>query len=209
MADILSGVLASPIVSTVSLALGVGVIGLWLAAAWWAYADAATRTESSPIAALAATWIVVSTPVLLPLSLLIYRAARPQRPAGDVRSERIAVDLAEATIAPTCPGCASRIDPTWHRCPACATWLAAQCRRCRGWSDPAFDICPLCANEEHLEPAILTPGGLGQTTAAAALMPAAAVLESVGADQWGTRMLASSSRPRSYSASRDTLSASS
>src|SRR5207237_1193641 len=149
VANILSDFFASPLVSAAVFALGVGAIGLWLAAAWWTYTDAGRRTESSVLAALAAGWIVVSTPFLLPLSLAIYRAARPQVAAADARAERLAINLSEEAVAASCPQCASRIEPGWLRCPRCTAWLAAPCRACGQWTDPTFDICPLCGSEEH------------------------------------------------------------
>ena len=203
MSDLLSGILASPIVSTVLAAVGVAVVGLWLAAAWWAHSDAGRRTESAVIAALAAGWIVISTPLLLPLSLAIYCAARPSIAASEAREQRLALDLAEAGIGPACPSCANRVQPGWRRCPACATWLAAPCPRCGGWSDPAFDICPLCGSDERVEPTVA-----GYGTTAAAGWPAAVVVKALTEGQRGVR-LASSDRPRSYAASRDSLSASS
>ena len=214
VANILSDFFASPLVSAAVFALGVGAIGLWLAAAWWTYTDAGRRTESSVLAALAAGWIVVSTPFLLPLSMAIYRAARPQVAAADARAERLAINLSEEAVAASCPQCASRIEPGWLRCPRCTAWLAAPCRACGQWTDPTFDICPLCGSEEHLEPRVLAPTMLesmasGQATTAGAEWPMAAVAASTEVDQRGVRIAASSSRPRSYAASRDSLSASS
>jgi RNA polymerase subunit RPABC4/transcription elongation factor Spt4 len=209
VSDLLSGFFANPIVSTAIVAIGVAAIGLWLAAAWWAYADATVRTESSLAAVLAAGWIVLSTPVLLPLALGVYRAVRPQQAAAESRATRVALDLAVATIAPACPHCAARIDPDWRRCPSCATWLAAPCRQCGGWSDPAFDICPLCGSDDHAEPTVIEPPFAEHGTTAAAGWPAAVVIAAPVGDQRGVRMSASSVRPRSYAASRDSLSASS
>jgi RNA polymerase subunit RPABC4/transcription elongation factor Spt4 len=231
VADLLSQVLASPLVSTIAFALGAAAIVLWVTAAWWAYRDALIRTDSTALAYGAAGWIVVSTPLLLPLALLVYRAVRPQLAAGDARAERLAIGLSEATMAPTCQGCGILIREGWHRCPACATWLAATCRRCGGWSDPAFEICPFCGHDDPLEPAIDAaaeplahapapwghgapgPSGAsaptGQTVAAAGLLPTAAFDAAGETDQRGVRISASSVRPRSYAASRDSLSASS
>ncbi|HYK96187.1 MAG TPA: zinc ribbon domain-containing protein, partial [Candidatus Dormibacteraeota bacterium] len=154
MANILAQVLANPIVSTTGLALGIGLVALWLAAAWWTYGDAAHRTESSFVALAAAAWIVISTPVLLPLSLAIYRYVRPGVSAADQRSERLAVALAESSVGPGCPACSRSIQPGWRRCPTCTTWLAAPCAACGEWSDPSFDICPHCGEEARNEPSV-------------------------------------------------------
>jgi hypothetical protein len=223
VADILAQTLSNPIVGTIGLVLGIGAVALWLAAAWWAYGDAGRRTESSLAAFGAAGWIVLSTPVLLPLSLAIYRTIRPQVAAADARSESLAIALSQAGVGPACPGCAASIQAAWLRCPGCATWLAAPCSACGAWSDPAFEICPHCGADGHGEPVIAAPpvpGAVGtnpvawaspvafwpgREMTAAGVSPAA--VDMAGTDgQRGVRF-ASSSRPRSYATSRDSLSA--
>lgn len=64
-------ILVNPIAATAETAIAGAAIALWLAAAWWAYLDAARRTESTLAAFIAAGWIVLSTPLLLPMSLVI------------------------------------------------------------------------------------------------------------------------------------------
>jgi len=78
MPDLLAETLNDPAVGAVGTAVVLAGIALWLAAAWWAYADAARRTESSLAGFVAAGWIILSTPLLLPLSLAAYAFARPQ-----------------------------------------------------------------------------------------------------------------------------------
>lgn len=222
--DILAQALSNPIVGTIGLALGIAVVALWLAAAWWAYGDAARRTESSLAAFAAAGWIVVSTPLLLPLALASYRYVRPQVAAGDARSESLAIALSRAGVGTACPGCAAVTQAGWLRCPACATWLAAPCAACGAWSDPSFEICPHCAADGHGQPVIATmpipemaAGGAvvwsapaafwpGHEATAAGGSPAAVAVAGADIGQRGFRM-ASSSRPRSYATSRDSLSA--
>ena len=224
MTDILAQTLSNPIVGTIALALGIAVVALWLMAAWWAYGDAARRTESTLAAFGAAGWIVVSTPALLPLALAIYRYVRPQVAAGDVRSESLAIVLSRAGMGRACPGCAVAVQAGWLRCPACATWLAVPCTACGAWSEPSFEICPHCSADGHGEPVTATipvagpAAGMavawsapvafwsGHGAAAAGGSPAAAEVAGVDAGQRGVRA-ASSSRPRSYATSRDSLSA--
>jgi hypothetical protein len=226
VADILAQIFANPIVSSTALALGIGAVALWLAAAWWAYGDASRRTESSFAALAAAGWIVISTPVMLPLALAIYRYARPGVSAADERSERLAVALAESGVGPSCPACNRSVQPGWRRCPACTTWLAVPCAACGEWSDPTFDICPHCAEEARSEPSVVpglaapagvvaalpafsasTAFGAGQQAAAAGGSPAAAGITHADSGQRGVRIAASSARPSSYATSRESLSA--
>src|SRR6185503_4158090 len=171
MEDLIAETLANPLVTGALSAVGIAVVALWLAAAWWAYADAARRTDSALAALTAAGWIVMSTPLLLPFSLAIYTLARPQHTASEHRSRRLVAELVDeldtqAASGPACPSCALAADPAWLRCPACSTWLALPCASCGGWSDGALDICPWCGHEERSRPAVesaepeLEPAGI-------------------------------------------------
>jgi hypothetical protein len=156
MADIINRTLADPAVTAIGTAIVVAGVAIWLAAAWWAYADAARRTDSQLAALVVAGWIVLSTPLLLPFSLAIYALARPQQTAAEHRTRSLAaelVGLAEMTAAPLCPGCRAPVDGSWLRCPACTTWLAAPCATCGSWSDRTLPACPWCGAEDRSEPA--------------------------------------------------------
>jgi double zinc ribbon protein len=157
--DVLGQILADPLVTTIGGAIVVGAIALWVAAAWWAYADAVHRTGSVPAALLVAAWIVVSTPLLLPLSLPIYALVRPHESASERRTRRLAAELAgvlEEAAGPHCFSCGIEVDPAWHRCPSCTTWLSRPCASCGTWSDRTLEICPYCGGEDRTEPAIET-----------------------------------------------------
>jgi len=221
VADIISGFFANPTIQLVMLVMGVALAALSFAAAWWTYRDASRRTESTLAASIAAGWILISTPLLLPFALAVYGAVRPRMVAAEARIEALEVDLAFANQAPSCPGCSRRIEPGWVRCPMCARWLAAPCAHCGAWTDATFDICPVCGSEERLPsradlldvfggvPSSVAAAGVGITTAAATGFVAAAVETARVEDQRGPRMSLSSVRPRMYASSRDNLSASS
>src|SRR5829696_5148507 len=129
MEDLVAQTLADPAVGAVGTAIALAGIALWLAGAWWAYADATHRTESVLPGFIAAGWIVLSTPLLLPLSLAVYAAARPQVTAADQRARALAMQLSATAPGPTCPACAAAVDAAWLRCPECTTWLASPCAR--------------------------------------------------------------------------------
>jgi hypothetical protein len=157
MSDIVNQVLDNPIIPAIGLGLAATVGALWVAGAWWAYRDATWRTGSSFLGMLAAGWIVLSTPVLLPLSLGVYALTRPQHTAAEGRSRRLVEELMNRLDAATpglCPACETAIDPEWLRCPLCATWLAQPCAHCNGWSDRSLAICPWCGSEDRAEPAV-------------------------------------------------------
>ena len=203
MNDVIQQLLANPIVQTAGLAILLAVVAIWLAAAWWAYQDASRRTESSVAGFGAAAWIILSTPLLLPLSLVIYSLARPQATASDDRAQVLMARLNEiAGDRPTCPSCASVVDAGWLRCPWCATWFARECESCGEWSAAGLELCPFCGTDRAPMPAD-TRTGHGR---AAASKPAAAN-RSAGAPRLQRGRMVSSLRPSSYEASRDISSA--
>jgi RNA polymerase subunit RPABC4/transcription elongation factor Spt4 len=155
MQDAVGQLIGSPAVSTAVSFLGIALVALWLAAAWWAYLDMQRRATTDLPAFLAAAWILLSTPALLLLSIPIYLLARPQQTAAQRRSSELAIALeADLVNAAACPACGRLGDPEWRRCPTCATWLAAECDGCGRWSSVQLDVCPWCATERQvLEPA--------------------------------------------------------
>jgi hypothetical protein len=159
MTDALAGPIAeffaNPLVTTGITLVGIVVVALWLAAAWWAYQDAARRSESTLVAFMAAAWIVVSTPLMLPFALAVYGFARPQLTASDHRTRDLVRALgAAAEEGPACASCRSPIESSWLRCPACSNWLAAPCRSCGVWSARDLEACPFCGTEDHAGPVV-------------------------------------------------------
>lgn len=147
MSDLIAQTLSNPAIGAFGTAVAMAGIALWLAGAWWAYADAARRAESSLAGFVAAGWIILSTPLLIPLSLAVYAFARPQVTAADRRTRNLAYELATAPERPACATCAEPVDDTWLRCPTCSSWLAAPCSECGGWSDATLELCPWCGGE--------------------------------------------------------------
>ena len=152
MTDLFAQTLSDPAVGTVGTAVVMAVLALWLAAAWWAYADAARRTQSSLAGFVAAGWIILSTPLLLPLSLATYAFARPPVAAADQRTRQLALELATAAASPACPVCEEAVESTWLRCPSCTTWLASPCAHCGAWSEADLEICPMCGGDTRDQP---------------------------------------------------------
>jgi hypothetical protein len=152
MSDLLAQILNDPAVGAVGTAVVMAVVALWLAAAWWAYADATRRTDSTLAGFVAAGWIILSTPLLLPLSLAAYAFARPQVAAADQRTRQLALELSMTASRPACPTCGEGIEASWLRCPSCTTWLAEPCSHCGAWSEAGLDICPMCGDDTRDEP---------------------------------------------------------
>lgn len=148
MDHLLDALTSNPTLDAVLLAVASAGIGLWLVAAWWAYVDMSRRARPERVRLVAPAWILISTPVLLPLALASYLLVRPQHTMAERRSRDILEALVPASVAlPTCSGCGDEVDADWRRCPACATWLGAPCSACGRWSSPDLEICPFCATD--------------------------------------------------------------
>ncbi|NJD29217.1 MAG: zinc ribbon domain-containing protein [Chloroflexi bacterium] len=189
MPDILARFLADPALSTIITAAVAGLVALWLLSALWVHGDAEHRTGSELAALVAAGWVLLSTPLLLPLSLAVYAAVRPQEPLAERRSRAItAAMIADSLVAASCGTCGSLVDPAWRRCPTCASWVAAPCAACGRWSDADLDACPWCGEGERDQPTVGEPQGLPTAwplVAAAAVQ--GAVLEGAGRARVGAR----------------------
>lgn len=178
MSDLIANLLNNPVVTSLGTALLVAVLALWLAAAWWAYQDAARRTESSVLGFAAAGWILLSTPLLLLLALPIYRYVRPARSAAEQREQALVFELASTGEPSSCTTCGARAQEDWRRCPTCATWLAVACSKCGEWSPAGLEICPFCGTEGHESAPVPTgvpvaptaPAATGWTVPATAAM---------------------------------------
>jgi hypothetical protein len=157
MSDLVAQILGNPAVAAIGTAIGLAAVALWFAAAWWAYADATRRTETSLAGFVAAGWILLSTPLLMPLALGAYVLARPQATAGDNRVKSLVQELRATATAPTCVECDLPIETSWLRCPRCTTWLATPCASCGRWSDDALEICPWCGGEDRDMPYVDGP----------------------------------------------------
>lgn len=169
MIEILTRFAANPAVSGILFAVALAAIGLWLAATWWTYLDISRRSDSELARLLAPSWVVVSTPLLLPLSLGVYTLVRPQQTVGDRRTRTLVSALApELSHADACPGCGERADEAWRRCPSCATWLQAPCAHCGGWSNVQLELCPWCGSDVLDIPSVSAPNELGAVAIAAA-----------------------------------------
>ena len=151
MCDVMTSLFADPTVHALGMALAIGGIAIWLAASWWAFNDGSRRSDDGLVPWLAAAWIIISTPLLLPLSLAIWSLGRPQVSAADSRAGQLAQALT-AVATPRCPGCERRVDPAWRRCPSCEGWLAAPCTSCAAWSDRTLAACPFCGTDGHDQP---------------------------------------------------------
>ena len=145
----IGGFFGSPPVQFALQAIAVYFVILWLAAAYWAFRDMQLRTDNPILPYLAATFIIVFTPVFFPLAVFVYRIIRPQEKIGEVYERNLAEEalLAEVEAIRSCPTCARRINDEWIICPTCRTRLNRVCPNCSRMVGLDWSLCAWCGKD--------------------------------------------------------------
>ncbi len=174
------GFLGSAPVQFAFQAIGLYFVILWLAAAYWAYRDMQLRTENPLLPYLAASLIILFTPVFFPLAIFVYRIIRPQEKIGEVYERTLAEEalLAEVEAVKACPTCARRIDDEWIICPTCRTRLNRVCPNCSRLVGLEWSLCAWCGKDfewrdHHAVQPLPDIDHTGRTRRIAAATPAA------------------------------------
>ena len=122
------------------------LVVLWLALAYWTFADARRRI-GDPVLVTTAT-VVGLIPFLGPL---VYTILRPPEFLEDVREREIETQASELRmrhlVAQSCPRCEHPIERSWLRCPECQHRLKDPCVSCSRPVDPRWSICPYCETQ--------------------------------------------------------------
>lgn len=156
----IGGFFDSPIVQAGIQAIFIYFVILWLAAAYWAFRDLQLRTENPILPYLAASFVIVFTPVFFPLAIFVYRIVRPQEKIGEVYERNLAEEalLAEVEAVKSCPTCARRIDAEWIICPTCRTRLNRVCPNCSRLVGLDWSLCAWCGKDfERRDVAAVAP----------------------------------------------------
>src|SRR5690606_27755687 len=121
IADIIGDIVGNPVVQFGIQAIAIYFVILWLAAAYWAFRDMQLRTENPILPYLAASLIILFTPIFFPFAVFAYRIVRPQEKIGEIYERNLAEEalLAEVEAIKTCPTCGRRVDDEWIICPTC------------------------------------------------------------------------------------------
>ncbi len=147
--DSIGEILASPIVQLAVQATALYVVVVWLAAAYWAFRDMQLRTENPILPYVAASFIVLFTPVFFPLAVFVYRVIRPQEKIDEVYERTLAEEalLNEVEAVPHCPTCQRRVHPEWIICPTCRTRLNRVCPNCSRLVGLDWSLCAWCGKD--------------------------------------------------------------
>jgi RNA polymerase subunit RPABC4/transcription elongation factor Spt4 len=145
----LAGFFGSPVVQLALQAIAVYLIILWLAGAYWAFRDMQQRTENPILPYVAASFIIVFTPIFFPLAIFVYKIIRPHEKIGEVYERNLAEEalLAEVEAIHHCPGCERRIDDEWIICPNCRTRLKRVCPNCSRLVGMDWSLCAWCGKD--------------------------------------------------------------
>jgi hypothetical protein len=123
------------------------LVALWLALAFWTYADARRRVEDPMLVACAAAGSLFFPFV----GAIVYAIVRPPEYLEDVRERELEIAAAEARLAQveslSCPHCSFEVEKTFLRCPSCMHKLKEPCATCGRPLDPRWKICPYCEAE--------------------------------------------------------------
>jgi RNA polymerase subunit RPABC4/transcription elongation factor Spt4 len=163
----LAGFFGSPVVQLALQAIAVYLIILWLAGAYWAFRDMQQRTENPILPYVAASFIIVFTPIFFPLAIFVYKIIRPHEKIGEVYERNLAEEalLAEVEAIHSCPTCARRVNDEWIICPTCRTRLNRVCPNCSRLVGLDWSLCAWCGKDfERPAAAIAASAGRPQIT---------------------------------------------
>ncbi len=147
--DAISAFLASPLVRLGIQAIGVYIVIIWLASAYWAFRDMQSRTANPVVPYLAAALVVGFTPVLFLFGLLVYRIVRPQERLGEAYERGLAEEalIAEIEQIEHCATCGRKVHEDWIICPTCRTRLKRVCPYCSKHVGLEWSLCAWCGRD--------------------------------------------------------------
>jgi len=147
--DAISSIFDSAIVQFGIRAIGVYLVILWLATAYWAFRDMQQRSDNAILPYLAAAFIILFTPIFFIFAFWFYKIVRPHEKIGEVWERNLAEEalLAEVESIHHCPGCERRIDDEWIICPNCRTRLKRVCPNCSRLVGMDWSLCAWCGKD--------------------------------------------------------------
>ena len=107
------------------------------------------RNENPILPYLAASFIIVFTPIFFPLAIFVYKIVRPHEKIGEVYERNLAEEalLAEVEAIKSCPTCARRVNEEWIICPTCRTRLNRVCPNCSRLVGLDWSLCAWCGKD--------------------------------------------------------------
>jgi len=152
--DTIASVFSSPVLQLGVRAIGIYLVILWLASAYWAFRDMQQRSDNAILPYLAAAGIILFTPLFFVLAVWVYKIVRPHEKIGEVWERNLAEEalLAEVEAIHHCPTCERRIDDEWIICPTCRTRLNRVCPNCSRLVGLDWSLCAWCGKDFERRP---------------------------------------------------------
>jgi RNA polymerase subunit RPABC4/transcription elongation factor Spt4 len=152
-------------------AIGIYLVILWIATAYWAFRDMQQRSDNAILPYLVAAGIILFTPVFFIFAVWVYKIVRPHEKIGEVWERNLAEEalLAEVEAIHHCPTCERRVNEEWIICPSCRTRLNRVCPNCSRLVGLDWSLCAWCGKDFERRDAVAAatieplPSGLEQT----------------------------------------------
>ena len=147
--DTINGILNNPIVQLGIRAVGIYIVLIWLASAFWAYRDMQHRTANPIAPYLAAAWIILFTPVFFLFAIVLYRIVRPKETVAEANERALAEEamLADIEARPHCANCSRPVHEEWIICPSCRNRLRRVCPNCSRLVELDWSLCAWCGKD--------------------------------------------------------------
>src|SRR3954453_21192998 len=125
------------------------IVLLWLATAFWAYPDMQQRTTNPIAPYLAATLIIVFTPLAFVFAYFLYKIVRPKETVAEANERALAEEamLVEIESQPHCANCGRPVDEEWIICPTCRNRLRRVCPNCSRLVELDWSLCAWCGKD--------------------------------------------------------------
>jgi RNA polymerase subunit RPABC4/transcription elongation factor Spt4 len=136
---------------------------LWLATAFWAYRDMQQRTTNPVAPYLAATLIILFTPVFFLFAYFLYKIIRPKETVAEANERALAEEamLVEIESQPHCANCSRPVHEEWIICPTCRNRLRRVCPNCSRLVELDWSLCAWCGKDFE-RPELLGPAYMPQ-----------------------------------------------
>jgi RNA polymerase subunit RPABC4/transcription elongation factor Spt4 len=147
--DTIGDIFNSPIVQFGLQMIGIYLVILWIATAYWAFRDMQQRSDNVILPYLVAASIILFTPIFFIFAVWVYKIIRPHEKIGEVWERNLAEEalLAEVEAIRHCPTCERRVNEEWIICPTCRTRLNRVCPNCSRLVGLDWSLCAWCGKD--------------------------------------------------------------
>jgi RNA polymerase subunit RPABC4/transcription elongation factor Spt4 len=169
--DAIGQIFSNPAVQLALRAIAIYIILMWLATAFWAYRDLQHRTANPVAPYLAATLIIVFTPIFFLFGWILYKIVRPKETVAETNERALAEEamLVEIESQPHCANCSRPVHEEWIICPTCRNRLRRVCPNCSRLVELDWSLCAWCGKDferPELMGAAYMPQAKGRVAAA-------------------------------------------